>query len=176
MRSPLLLLICVAAFGSVGCGGSGTVSGKVTYQGETLRAGQVCFITADGKKSDVATISADGTYSIANIPTGEVKICVLTSYLAKTKSHPRPGADSQPSDLDTGHYRPPSSSDASKRFVPIPSNYEGPETTTLKYTVKSGKQEHNIVLEGTADAPVQSGGGPPSKGGTVTGSGKRPKH
>jgi hypothetical protein len=124
----LPLLACAA-----GCG-SPKVSGKVTYNGEPLRAGIVSITAANGWVG-TSQINEDGTYSIANVPPGSAKIAVdnLSS---------EPGRKLPPN----VKHRPPKS-EPTQTPVKIPAKYKKPETSGLTCEVTGGRQTHNIELK-----------------------------
>jgi hypothetical protein len=67
----------------VGCaGGKGDVTGKVSYDGKTLKGGTVTFAPADGEgPSFSGSIDENGTYTVPNVAAGEYKVCVETESL-----------------------------------------------------------------------------------------------
>jgi hypothetical protein len=128
-----LFIACCFAFVSVGCGGGkkATVSGKINYRGKPLPTGTVTFFGATNQIVGSGAIS-DGTYKLANVPVGPVKISVTTPPVRMVDPrHPAPkdmpGSPSGPS-------------------VPIPPKYSNPEQSQLSYEVKSGTQEYPIDL------------------------------
>jgi hypothetical protein len=140
----LFLLVTLA-----GCGSSGTVSGKVTYKAKALTGGTVLF-TSPGKVTKSSPIGEDGSYTIANIPTGPVKIAVETTSAQAGKPppasmQPPPGVNLPPEAAKSGVYGARSTKKASAEK--IPDRYENPETSGKTYTVKPGAQTHNIDLE-----------------------------
>jgi hypothetical protein len=151
----LFLSLAVLA---TGCGGSGTVSGKVYYNNQPLPGGTVVFWNADGKGTKKSEIQPDGSYKIEDMPSGQVKIAVVTDYLkpsggrgspgqapgqGKAPKMPMPPPDKLPEGADMGNVyknaRPPG-----EKYVPIPPDYEDTAKTTLEYTVTKGPQEHDI--------------------------------
>lgn len=71
-----LLFVCM-----VGCGDSGppsgTISGKVTLGGEPITSGNVSFYSEQLGSGAQASISQDGTYTLANaLQTGEYQVAV----------------------------------------------------------------------------------------------------
>jgi hypothetical protein len=145
---PRLGLAVAMVFGAAGCGGSGTVSGKVTYKGEPLGRGTVVFVSP-GKATVTAPIAADGSYSIPKVPAGRVKIAVETKS-AKGAEPPQGmmpprGANVPPEAKNSplyGGQRP-----AGGKFVEIPKDYADPDKSNLTYTVTDGPQTHNIDLK-----------------------------
>jgi len=145
----LAILATVLVTAAGGCGASNaTVSGKVYYNGEPLKCGNVTFVSTDGKPSVSTRINEDGTYKFANVPSGNVKICVETESLNPEKIRGRPkyspppgqkapeGLSDNPSDM-TGRYRP------------IPEHFGDPEKSGLTLEVKRGNVQHDIKLEGS---------------------------
>ena len=143
-RSAMVLVAMVASLQATSCGPStGSISGKVYYKDAPLKGGNVTFVAAD-KKSYMAEIGEDGSYTIhEKMPAGDVKIAVETDSLKQQATLPRYSA---PAD-NKGDYKPPDSAAAAKRYVKIPEKYASAETSGLKYTVKGGKQEFDIKLE-----------------------------
>jgi hypothetical protein len=155
-RRLLGALLTLAPFlFAAGCGSSTTtITGKVYYKDKPLPGGSVTFVGPGGKGGGTSKISEDGSYSITNAPLGENTICVDTSSL---KPDPRAKG------VQGGHeYGPPkdanlppeaqeayqkSKSANAAAYVPIPGEYKDPITSTLRYTVVSGPQEHRIDLK-----------------------------
>jgi hypothetical protein len=138
----LRALFCLVAMTLAGCGAStGSVTGKVTLNGETVTGGTVTFIGSD-QKVVTAPISVEGEYTIPKIPPGTAKIGVTPlPTLPKGK-----GMDMMdPSKMGGGAEKP---STATPKPMPIPKRYENPEKSGLTYTVTKGSQEHDIKLEG----------------------------
>jgi len=133
------------SFAATGCGASkGKVSGKVYYKDTPLKGGTVTFIDAD-KQSYLAEIQEDGSYAIDKVSPGEFSIGVETASLQPPNPNAmrnRPPADAQ------GNYKPPDFEARARRFIAIPGRYSDPGQSGLKYSVKTGKQEHDIKLEG----------------------------
>jgi hypothetical protein len=129
----------------VGCGkSSGTVSGKVTLDGKPVPGGSINFacLNEDGQVQTArsASIDKDGSYLVAKIPEGPVKITIQgpphgvpPEALKRMRSRGGPGpgrtmriAEGEP--------------------VDIPTRYTDEKTTDLTYTVVGGNQEHDIAL------------------------------
>lgn len=62
---------------ATGCGGSTTVKGKVTSGGKPVVRGSVILVDDSGQYHQ-GPIDSDGTYEIANVPPGAVKIGVTS--------------------------------------------------------------------------------------------------
>jgi len=152
----------VFAMATGGCGGGApaTISGKVLYKGAPVTGGNVTFVSTEGKMSKSASINEDGTYQIADLPSGTFKICVETEsfrpQVARTMSKAPgtggmpPAYSAPPGASEATGYRPPVPKDPKElasRFVQIPSQYAKTETTDLTYTVKGGAQTHDIELK-----------------------------
>jgi hypothetical protein len=120
---------------------SGTVSGKVTIGGQTVPGGSVSFVPPEGKGTQIAEISEDGSYTVRNLPPGKAAIIVETKSAAPPAA---PGGVRM--NMPAGAPNAPGA-DAGKRYVAIPEAYSSAETSGLSYEVKAGKQEHNIDLQ-----------------------------
>ena len=126
-----------------GCGGgTGELRGVVTYQGKPLECGTVTVVGRD-KLPYVGSIDETGHYSVAGVPTGEVKIGVTV---------PDPPADTPPAAAGghRGLKRPnaqPSAAPSAKKWVKIPESYGDPEGSGLTATVGRGSTPHDIELK-----------------------------
>lgn len=134
-----------------GCGGGkGVVSGKVLYKGKPVLGGSVSFIPQAGGAMS-SPIEEDGSYTIRNIPTGTAKITVETeSFRPPLVNVPAGGGGVSPDFMKKNLEKMnPQMADPqrAKRYVKIPAEYSNPDTSTLTYAVKSGKQEHDIDLK-----------------------------
>jgi len=106
---------------------TGSVEGKVTYQGKPLPGAIIGFHPAKGKPV-VAKTDETGSYSAPAVPVGEVRVTIEVV-------RPKPPKD-KPTDKPV---TPP-------RFIAIPKKYANPETSGLTLTVQKGKQVHDIEL------------------------------
>src|SRR5256885_16873266 len=79
----LLFLALASVLAASGCGGTGTITGKVSYKGTPLKGGTVYFISAGGFVGQ-SPIEEDGTYTIPKMPPGEVTITVETDSVKPT--------------------------------------------------------------------------------------------
>jgi hypothetical protein len=114
------------------------VSGKVLFQGKPLPGGIVSFVAVNGGFTSTGTIDENGDYQI-KAPVGDVEISVMNRMLQSSRESkwmpPRlKKADAKENQPLKG------------RWVEIPSHYEDPHTSGLKYTVKRGPQTHDIEL------------------------------
>jgi hypothetical protein len=150
---------------SIGCGGTGTVSGKVYFQDQPLPGGTVIFTNADGKGTKTSQIQSDGSYTIEEMPVGQAKIGVETESInpqgagggratppaagqAPGRGGPpqsmMPPADKVPSGMDPGKIYGRS---ASGQYVKIPDDYADPNSSEQTFVVKKGANTHEIRLK-----------------------------
>ena len=137
-RSGLLLGLLLVPL-AAGCGGGkagATVSGKVTYQGRALSSGIVTFLPASGPAHHTE-IKSDGSYRMANVPAGPVKIGV------QTKSGQGDSSSKASASPEVGQKMP----DTREKESLIPVQYTDPNNSQLTYTVKKGKQQFDIDLK-----------------------------
>jgi hypothetical protein len=136
----LLLVFLVSA----GCGNpTGSVYGKVTFEGNPLPSGNVSFApennTGAGTKGAVVSpIAEDGSYSVSNLPVGKVTITVETRSGAPPAAPP--GAKMN-APAGAPNYAAPGA-----KHVDIPERYSQFDKSGLSYEVKSGRQSHDIQL------------------------------
>jgi hypothetical protein len=128
-----LITITVLATVTAGCGsegpGVGRVSGTVKFKDQLLTSGDVVFLLPNGEKKG-SPLSDKGTYTAENIPVGVVKIAVIT------RPHVPPGLKKAGSPPDR----------EANAFVHIPAKYADADKSGLRYEVKAGSHEYNIVL------------------------------
>ena len=128
-RSAVLLglLGCVYCWAGCGSGASltGSVSGKVTYNGQPLTTGVVTFVNDETGSGASGDLDSSGTYSIGSIRTGEYNVRVHMRP-------PRPEAPPQ----GAGTWR-----------LNIPAKYQDARTSGLTATVKAGKNTADFGLQ-----------------------------
>jgi hypothetical protein len=121
--------VVLLAAGLSGCGGrTGSVSGKVTYQGAPLTSGLVIFVDKDGKVTNPAGIELDGSYVAEKVPVGPVTACVET--------HPVSGGDGGAQTKDQPR----------RRYVPLPPKYKDAKQSDLTLDVKPGPNVFDITI------------------------------
>ncbi len=82
IRTVLVAAASVSLLVSSGCGASKNtpaegVTGKVTLNSAPV-SGELVFVTSDGSKLPTG-IAPDGSYTVANLPKGELKILVMSN-------------------------------------------------------------------------------------------------
>jgi hypothetical protein len=138
----LFALPALAVLLALGCGEpTSSVSGKVYYDTTLIPVGIVTFAHENGT-AKTSQIKEDGSYKIEGIPPGKVTICVDTSSAKPAPVPPRSGAGKVPTDST---YKP-IYGQAQGKWVPIPDIYINPRSSTLKYEVKPGDQNHDIKI------------------------------
>lgn len=127
-----------------GCGPSrGSVSGTVSYRGQTLKAGRVIFFNSSEKQGYPAEIDETGKYTVSKIPAGDYKVCVETEYL-RPSPQANLAAKTRPKEVQATGTDPAS---RSKYYVPIPKEFASPEDTKLEFKATGGNQDYNIKLD-----------------------------
>ena len=150
------ILLAFLTFTFAGCGSDAhpraKVKGKVKFFDKYLTAGNVAFISKDGKATGSANIDADGNYEMTDAPLGEVTIIVRVPTV-KSKDiekkmvppkgmPPMMGGGGAGSDSTTFV---PSNFDASK-IVQIPGKYGSADTSGLTFIVEKGMNQKDITL------------------------------
>jgi hypothetical protein len=138
-KSTLVMMVFVGfSLFSLGCGGpfSGSVSGKVTYNGKPLPGGYVTFVHADGRTKQVQ-IQTDGSYSIPDAPGGDVKVAVKT--VPPIPAMPR-NPFSQPGEKSEPIY-------PAGPYVPIPVKYADEKNSGLSTKINRGGNTYDIDLQ-----------------------------
>ena len=156
MRTPLrrrqARSLGVAGFGlllaltSLGCGGVGDVSGKVTYDGKAVTNGTVVVYASDGRPIH-ADIQKDGTYVAPAVATGEAKFTVHSPDPTVPQQDLKKrggGGDSERKPEDAKTTRP---SVGGKKWFPIPEKYGDPLQSGLSLKVVRGNNPFDIDLK-----------------------------
>ncbi len=156
---PLVLVPAIVAVIAAGCGGTNpnapaSISGSVNYKGKPVPGGSVQFYSTTGTPYS-ATIGADGTYSVADVPLGDLIVCVETESVNPVHKASA-GKDAGRREAMMGDRKPPAgqggggsaapSGDEAK-YVKIPDKYAKSKTSPITYPVKPGRQVYNIELE-----------------------------
>ena len=154
VRRWLPLILAVLIMTMAGCTSKGNVTGKVTFKGKPMPGGSVVFFGPSGSGGGSAPINpVDGTYSIENLPTGELKVAV--EPYGKPERAPQPGMGSKepkntgpPKDINM----PPEMAkqyekkSTGAKHVLVPEQYTKPDTSGFKVTVKAGTTTFDIAV------------------------------
>jgi hypothetical protein len=148
---PILLIDVLLS----GCGSSGTVSGKVLYNGKPVTGGHLTFQSEKGIFRTI--IGEDGTYRIGKVPIGPVKIAVENEALkiqegqgemiSKAVPKDKQGKDMNVAEMMKGMQQQMQKGAIPGKYVRIPAKAKDPEKSGLTYTVTSGSQVHDIELK-----------------------------
>jgi hypothetical protein len=137
-------LLGTVALAFAGCsskaGPSGTVTGKVTYKGEPVPAGEVVFnLIGNDVGGAIAQINSDGTYKATGVPIGSVVVTVSTPSAPPTQEQ----AAKNPL-MQKKRFVPKGEN---KKTVSIPPKYSRPTSSGLSLTVREGTQPYDIDLK-----------------------------
>lgn len=141
---------------------TGTLKGKVTFNGLPVKIGIVGFVPEKGKRFDTAI--EDGRFELKKVPAGPGVFTVDTKHVLQLLTPPAiPGLEEPPPDATQEQKK--AFAKAKEEFdrrekdikikgaVVTPTIYSDPRTSTLKFTVKPGEQEHNLELTGESPHP-----------------------
>ena len=131
------ILPCLAV---LGCGNNSQITGKVSFNGTPVTSGEIVFNPIKGEPKS-CSIQPDGSYAIDGVPPGE---CIVTVVQQEAGGSSGATEDDKKkleksADLVPATIAKPTSS--------LPSKYVDTATSTLKFTIKKGKNTIDIVLE-----------------------------
>jgi hypothetical protein len=170
MRVFRIGLVAGLAAVLLGCSSAkrGSVTGAVSYNGQSVKAGTVYFLYDEGGRYQ-AEIKSDGSFQFMDVPTGGVKVLVDTetfnpeqrpqSYTQKQKQLSQGygksmkeydaamgrGGDKKAADQPAGLSKE-KKAELAKVYVKLPKKYAGEKTTPLTFTVEPGKQVKDLNL------------------------------
>jgi hypothetical protein len=154
-KGRLLVALFVGCGLVLGCSSSKTparVSGTVKYKGQLLKGGTIRFHSPLGIYFD--TIRSDGTYSITDMPAGEMVVTVETESANPEKEAtvyggapaPAGGGMAQQMQKAGAKLPPPPGAPSKDGYVKIPARYNDPEQSGQKVTISAGSQTRDIDL------------------------------
>lgn len=137
LAAPGALAGLMALALGAGCGGSGDVSGKVTYKGKAVASGAVLVFASD-QLPYYAEIQKDGSFAVAGVPRGEALIGV---------NSPDPKVLYAPVATKLGKKLPPASPPDPRNWFPLPAKAGDPTTSGLTATIVAGPNVLNLDLK-----------------------------
>lgn len=134
-RVASFALVVAAAALSASCtgGGTGTVKGKITVNGQPLPRGLITFESEVGNRDAFAAAIVDGEYETGPIPAGPCKVTVIHSDFA------------QPS-APEGNDLIPTRTAKDQPGLTVPDKYHQADTSGLTFTVKPGENTYDQDL------------------------------
>jgi hypothetical protein len=165
-RAPLLVALMLSLGVCLGgCGSAkntAVVSGKVTYNGESVTGGKIELYDADNPDEQPipGDIKGDGTFGFGGVTPGKKKVVVLTEHLNSSGAKPGmgPNLPGRPPMLrgntagappDKGHEEDWAKLGGKPKYVKIPMKYSKKNTTDLVWDVQNTTtpQSFNIELK-----------------------------
>jgi hypothetical protein len=139
-RARALLLVALSLSIVLGCtpkntGRNATLKGTLKYKGAPVTGGSMTLYF--GEVAYPAPLSATGTFSVTQIPEGDVVVVVNTEALNPKKptydGAKKGGSGPMPKDMTA---KAPEGT-----YVQIPAKYKDKKTSDLKHTIKAGTHE-----------------------------------
>ena len=133
----------------------GSVSGTVTYKGQPVNRAVLMFHPTAGDIKDIEiTTSNEGTFSVANLPPGEYKICVESTRIPKDamkepSRKPKAGKEVDAAKMEEMKMKfQQMKTGGGGPTVGLPKKYKDAKTTDLQCTIVEGKPEKlNLELK-----------------------------
>ena len=134
-RIAAFAAVAAAAVLSASCtgGGNGTVSGRITLNGQPLKDGLITFESQVGSMNAYSAAIRDGIYETEPIPAGLCKVTVIHSAV------PRP---TETGGNDLVPVRTPKQGPGQV----VPDKYHKSDTSGLTFTVKAGANTYDQDL------------------------------
>ena len=142
-----------------GCGGGAErpeiapVSGRVTYQGQSVEGAKVTFRTEGSPRVGTGITNADGEYKLTTFDTndgavvGEHRV-TIAKFEQEAASAESEGYDPENPGAAYGQQMMSAASGKDKRESQLPAKYADPATTPLTRTVVAGEENvFNFELE-----------------------------
>jgi hypothetical protein len=155
--SSVLAAACLAfsipALSGCSGGNAGTVSGKVTLNGQPLQGGRLKLYSSPSADPYPISVGNDGTFSTVGVPPGEYKVTVESVTVANPMAGPGaapPGMMTPEMEEMMRQGREKAKAEGKEYPMPgigggnavtIPQQYTNPNTTTFSWTVTKGKNE-----------------------------------
>lgn len=130
------------------------ISGRVTYKGEILKAGNIEF-HSEGKGSYNSSIAPDGAYQVFELPVGTLTVTVETESHNPSKKAPnygaakgggRAGGGGRPKMDQAKQMGAPDPKMLAERYRRIPEKYSDPKKSGLSVTLTAGPQTKDFDL------------------------------
>ena len=146
----LRLALLVPTVALLGCSSNklvpAKISGKLSYQGQPIKAGTLAFYTPDGV-SYAGQISLDGTYSASDLPEGELVVTVDTEHLSPAHKAPTgKDVERRMKMMQQQQQPPPGSTPPEQPYIKLPEKYKSPKTSPLTVTLTRGRQVKDLDL------------------------------
>jgi len=151
LAAAVFLGLCTLATGcGKSAGPSGTVSGKVTFDGQAVTEGTVVFVSAQGRGAS-GSLDSQGAYTLRTvesgqkIPVGEYQVCVQPPP-------PEPTVDpskvtKEEVDAAIAKRLPIPGTPVKKDYPNIPKKYQDQATSGWKLTIKEGPNTFNLEMK-----------------------------
>lgn len=131
----LFLALLVPLTGGCGSGGTGTVSGKITVNGQPLARGMITFLSDVGKQDSFNASIEKGEYKTDPIPAGKARINITGAMIAPAAAEGKGGNDLQPAPVRAA------------KTPEVPAKYGSWETSGLSIDVKRGENTFSMDLK-----------------------------
>lgn len=134
-RAAAFAAVAAAALLSASCGGggTGTVTGKITVNGQPLPNGLITFLSEVGNQDPFPAYIKDGLYETGQIPAGPCKVTISHSDFTR------------PSAPENDLVPPPAARAGGAGTVP--DKYASADTSGLTFTVKAGPNTYDQDLK-----------------------------
>jgi hypothetical protein len=144
LRSCRCLVLGMLVLLAAGCsGGTGTVTGQVTFNGQPLPLGTITFHAEQGDHEVSNALIRDGSYSVDGVRAGPTKVTVVTVDTAQVGAPPTEAGGAR----DKGDGLKPAPKKPSSNFVALPKHYGDPNNSGLSLEVHQGTQTFNVELK-----------------------------
>jgi len=116
------------------------LSGKVTYKGAPVTGGNLMLTAKKGGAINSIIISPDGTYSLTDLPEGEMTVTIETESIKES------GAEEYGGKKMPTSPQPKGANIVKGKYVKIPDKYNNINTSGLSVTLTAGDNTKDFDL------------------------------
>ncbi|VTS05677.1 hypothetical protein [Tuwongella immobilis] len=134
-RSLALAALACSMVGLIGCGGvpTGTVKGKISYNGQPIANGRVIFVCFGGDAPSITGYVRNGEFTVEKVPYGKVQVTAASDIVKRNRVANMPKDIQTPGEGEESGAPPR----VEGKDVALPSKYGVPATSGMEFEMDS---------------------------------------